>query len=109
MYPLKSDVYNFEALQDFYRQAGIPNTIRSDNVRSEQGEKWLQHCRDFCLRTEHTEPHHPHQNQPERQAEYLNRMVRKGALRRTNAPTSKYYWCAKWVKDVHKSTSLQKS
>ena len=106
VYPLKSEAYNYKALQDFCRQIGIPNTLRSDNAKSEQGGRWLQHCRDFCIRTEYTEPHHPQQNPAEQQAEHLNRMVRV-ALKMTNAPLTKYDWCAKWVKDVHNSTALK--
>ena len=70
VYPLKSEAYNYKALQDFCRQIGIPNTLRSDNAKSEQGGRWLQHCRDFCIKTEYTEPHHPHQNPAERQADH---------------------------------------
>ena len=29
------------------------------------------------------------------------------ALKMTNAPITKYDWCAKWVKDVHNSTALR--
>ena len=76
IYPLKSAAYNHEALQDSCKQIGIPNTIRSENSKSELGERWLKHCSDFCVQTEYTEPNHPHQNPVECQAEHLNRMVK---------------------------------
>ena len=37
VYPLKSEAYNYKALQDFCQQVGIPNTLQSDNAKSEQG------------------------------------------------------------------------
>ena len=107
VYPLKKESNNHEALQDYCRQIAIPNTLRSDNAKSEISHKWIKHCRDYCIKTEYTEPNHPQQNPAECRVSHLNRMVRQ-CLKAFNAPIGLYDWCVKWVKDVHNVSASHK-
>ena len=77
VYPLKKESNNHEALQDYCRQIAIPNTLRSDNAKSEISHKWIKHCRDYCIKTECTEPNYPQQNPAECRVSHLNRMARQ--------------------------------
>ena len=81
--------------------------MRSDNAKSEISHKWIKHCRDYCIKTEYTEPTHPQQNPAERRVSHLNRMVRQ-CLKAFNAPIGLYDWCVKWVKDVHNVSASHK-
>ena len=46
VHPLKKDSHSFVALQDFGRKVGLPNTIKTDNAKTEIGNKWTQWCRN---------------------------------------------------------------
>lgn len=62
VYPLKMEHHSIQELQDFTREVGIPNTLKSDNAQSEVSYEWAQHCRQQCIKTETSEPYHPWQN-----------------------------------------------
>ena len=55
---MKTEANNGEALQDFTRQIGVPNVLKTNNTQSELGYTWIKHCRDLCIETQTTEPHH---------------------------------------------------
>ena len=100
VYPLKTESHNGTALQDYTRKCGAPSVLKTDNAQSELGETWTKHCRDQCIGTETTEPHHPWQNPAENRIGSLSAMVRN-VLRIFKAPLSKHDWAQKWCCDVH--------
>ena len=100
VYPLKTESHNGTALQDYTRKCGAPSVLKTDNAQSELGETWTKHCRDQCIGTETTEPHHPWQNPAENRIGSLSAMVRN-VLRTFKAPLSKHDWAQKWCCDVH--------
>ena len=104
VYPLKTESHNGEALQDYTRKVGAPSTIKTDNAQSELGLTWTKHCRDQCINTETTEPHHPWQNPAESRIGSLSAMVRN-VLRTFKAPLSKHDWAQKYCCDVHNHTA----
>ncbi|MGH7954918.1 MAG: hypothetical protein ACREOZ_03065 [Gloeomargaritales cyanobacterium] len=103
-YPMKNESHNGVAIQDYTRQHGCPAIIKTDNAQSEIGLTWTNHCRQHCIGSEITQPHHPHQNKAERRIQDLNRMVRN-VLRQFKAPLGKHDWCQKYCCDVHNIAS----
>ena len=45
--PMKKESHSYIALQDFSRTVGIPNTIKTDNAKTETGERWTNWCRKY--------------------------------------------------------------
>ena len=107
VFPLKTESHNGIALQDYTRKCGAPSVLKTDNAQSELGNTWTQHCRDQCIASETTEPHHPWQNPSEHPIGSLSSMVRN-VLRTFNAPLSKHDWAQKWCCDVHNIAANRK-
>ena len=99
VYPLRTESHSGEALQDFSRQVGLAQSIKTDNAKTEVGRVWTQHCREHCINQLATEPHHPWQNKAERGIGDLERMVRR-CMRIFGAPANVHDWCQKWCADV---------
>ena len=49
-------------LQDLICEIGAPNFLINDNSKEQTSDAWLTICRQFCIATHTTEPHHPNQN-----------------------------------------------
>ena len=76
VYPLKSECQNGTALQDYTRNVGTPNILKSDNAQSQTTSTWMNHCRKHCIESRTTEPEHPWQNPCEKRIGYLGTMLR---------------------------------
>lgn len=74
--PLKSESHSFQALQDFTRYHSIMKTIKTDNAKTEIGEKQTDHCRKLCISQRFTELHSPWQNCAEHSTSDLSTKVR---------------------------------
>ena len=107
VHPLKTESHNFQALQDFSRRIGIPQGIKSDNAKSEVGQKWTDWCRQYCVDQSFTEPMSPWQNCAEQGIGDLGRMVAR-CMRAFNAPPSRHGWCQLWCKDVRNHLASRK-
>eukprot|EP00957_Ditylum_brightwellii_P197387 15038580-Ditylum_brightwellii.AAC.3 len=59
VYPLKTESHNVSALQDYFRDMGIPSVLKSDNAQSETGSKWTDFCHHQCIKEETTEQQSP--------------------------------------------------
>ena len=105
--PLRTESHSFTALQDFGRQVGIPNELKTDNAKTETGRKWTEWCRKFLVKTKFTEPHHPWQNYSEHGIGELSRMVKR-CMRVFNAPMSRHGWCQQWCCRVRNSLASRK-
>ena len=105
--PLKSESHSFTALEDFGREIGIPNTLKTDNAKTEVGRKWTDWCRKYLVSTKFTEPHHPWQNYSEQGIGELGRMVRR-CMRAFGAPMSRHGWCQLWCCRVRNCLASRK-
>ena len=106
-YLLKSESHNHTALQDFGRNIGIPAGIKSDNAKSETGQKWINWCRKYCVNQSFTEPKSPWQNFAEQGIGDLGRMVKR-CMRKFQVPLSRHGWCQLWCKDVRNHLASRK-
>ena len=107
VHPMKKESHSAEALQDFGRTVGIPHSIKTDNAKTEIGEKWKAWCRTYCVDSYYTEPHSPWQNLSENGIGDLGTMVKR-CLREFDAPLSRHGWCQKWCVDVRNHVSSRK-
>ena len=107
VYPLKTESHNRTALQDFGRTIRIPSGIKSDNAKSETGEKWTDWCRKYCVDQSFTEPKSPWQNYAEQGIGDLGRMVKR-CMRKFKVPLSRHGWCQLWCKDVRNHLASRK-
>ena len=73
--PLKSESASFMGIQDFTRKQGTPHNIKTDNARTETGEKWTEHCRRFHIGQKCAEPMFPWKNHAEHAIRDLSVMV----------------------------------
>ena len=105
--PLRTESHSFSALQDFGRQVGIPQELKTDNAKTETGKKWTDWCRKYLVKTKFTEPHHPWQNYSEHGIGELSKMVKR-CMRAFNAPMSRHGWCQLWCCRVRNSLASRK-
>ena len=107
VHPLRTESHNHIALQDFGRNIGIPNRIKTDNAKSEIGSKWVDWCCKYCVHQSYTKPKSPWQNYAEQGIGDLGRMVAR-CMRAFQAPLSRHGWCQLWCKDVHNHLASRK-
>ena len=67
-----------DALMDFFREIGVPLSIRRDNAKMQASQAWNDLMRRYCSKDEFTEPYNPQQNPAERRWSSL-----KNAMKRT--------------------------
>ena len=106
VYPLRTEADGPKAFEDFARFEGLPNAIRSDNSKMQRySKKLIDRLREWRVKNEFTEPHHPQQNPAELRAiRWLKRNIQVLRIR-TGAPESTWYWMAKYLVDIHNITS----
>ena len=106
IYPLKTESEGPTAFEDFARYEGLPAIIRSDNSKMQRySTRLLTRLREWRVAAEFTEPHHPQQNPAELRAiRWIKRSIQTLRIR-TGAPSSVWFWMAKYLVDVHNVTA----
>eukprot|EP00957_Ditylum_brightwellii_P023218 1752261-Ditylum_brightwellii.AAC.1 len=107
VYPLKTEIHNVSALQDYSRDVDIPSVLKSDNDQSETGTKWMEFCHHQCIKQETTELQSLWQNPAEPKIGQLNSMVKK-VMQEFHVPLSEHDWVQKWCVDVHNAAASRK-
>ena len=105
VYGMKSEFQFSQRYQDFIRENGIPHTLRRDNAKAEDNEAVKAINRDYIIKDEFTEPHHPHQNPVELR---MNRFIKKQSqiiMDRTGCPSNLWFRVAKYICDVYNHTA----
>ena len=105
--PMKTESHSHVALQDFGRQVGLPKCIKTDNAKTEIGNKWTDWCRTYMVKSKFTEPKHPWQNLSEQGIGDLARMVKR-CMRAFDAPLSRHGWCQLWCCKVRNCLASRK-
>ncbi len=77
-----------------------------DNSKMQRySKKLIERLREWRVKNEFTEPHHPQQNPAElRAVRWLKRNIQVLRIR-TGAPESVWFWMAKYLVDIHNITS----
>ena len=68
VYGIKSKGEYPRVYRDFIRDQGAPSALRRDNAKEEQSELVKDINREFMIKDQYTEPHHPQQNPVESSA-----------------------------------------
>jgi hypothetical protein len=89
----------------FIHEAGIPQTIITDNAREETKGDWQRTCRHHGVQQKQTVPHSPWQNRAEQAIRELKVAIRR-TLRRTRAPRRLWCYCGEWVAAIRRLTAL---
>ena len=101
IYGIKSKAEFPRVYRDFIRDQGAPSALRRDNAKEEQSELVKDINREFMIKDQYTEPHHPQQNPVESSAiRYLRNQVMI-VLDQTGAPDSLWYMAAQYIADIH--------
>eukprot|EP00957_Ditylum_brightwellii_P125704 9581674-Ditylum_brightwellii.AAC.1 len=82
---MKTENEGPDTFEDFIQDNGAPYMLRSDNAKMQTGVSLRKMLRKYNIRSENTEPHHPHQNPAERCIQDVRRMWTK-TIDRTGAP-----------------------
>jgi Reverse transcriptase (RNA-dependent DNA polymerase) len=106
IFSLRTESDGPKAFEDFARSEGLPNAIRSDNSKMQRySKKLIDRLREWRVKNEFTEPHHPQQNPAELRAiRWLKRNIQVLRMR-TGAPETVWFWMAKYLVDIHNITS----
>jgi hypothetical protein len=65
-YGLVSEGQGPDALLDFFRQEGVPISIRADNSKMQTSKLWNEYMRCYACKSQFIEPYNPQQNPAER-------------------------------------------
>lgn len=87
--------------RDFIRDQGAPSALRRDNAKEEQSKLVKDINREFMIKDQYTEPHHPQQNPVKSSAiRYIRNQVMI-VLDQTGAPDLLRYMAALYIADIH--------
>ena len=103
-YSLQKENQNSKALLDYIRKLGPPDTIVSDNAKSEVGKVWTDIMRDHMIKSRTSEPHNQHQNPSEAEWGRLGNMI-KNVLRQSCAPMELCNWTAMYCCQINNHVS----
>ena len=65
-YGMQNESQGPQALQDYFRQEGVPLSMIRDNAKMQSGKLWTEYLRRYWVKDQFTEPYHPNQNPFER-------------------------------------------
>ena len=85
-----------ETLQDFIKKWGAPDTLMSDNAKAQTSKVVKQILRDYGIKVNSTEPHHPNQNPAECRIQDI-KSASNIMMDRTNTPTELWYLSLQYV------------
>ena len=54
-----------DALLEFFREVGVPTSLRRDNSKMQYSQLWNSYLRKYIYADEFTEPYNPQQNPAE--------------------------------------------
>jgi hypothetical protein len=63
---MQTESHGPQALQDFFRQEGVPTTMIRDNAKMQASKIWQDYLRRYWVKDKFTEPYHENQNPFER-------------------------------------------
>ena len=87
---MKKERHSHGGYLDFIIYVGAPNTLLTDNAKTEIGKKWTKTSRQHAVAQKNLVPHNQHQNRAEPKVGLVkNRTIL--TLRKSRAPVD--FWC----------------
>ena len=105
VFPMKSKSDAHYALDDFFKDYGIPHTMVSDNAKELNEADFLRKCRRAQCTIQNTEPYIHNQMKADEAIRELRRMYTK-KMTETGAPKVVWDECLKWCALVRSHTAL---
>lgn len=103
-YGMNTESAGPEALLDFFRQEGVPISIRRDNSKMQTSYLWKQYMRRYNCRDEFIEPHNPQQNMAEKLIGELKEAMKKAYIDTGCSPKA-WYRLSSHIIDVKNHTA----
>ena len=85
-----------DTLQDFIRKWGAPDALLSDNAKTQISQNVKRILREYGIKNQQTEPHHPNQNPAERRIQDVKNLSNT-IMDRTNTPNELWYLALEYV------------
>ena len=104
-YPLKSKGLVGTALMSLVQDAGIPQTLVTDNAPEEIGGDFEAICHRFHIKQKQTVPYSPWSNLAEASIREMKVGIRR-AMRRSRAPKRLWCYCGEWIAAIRRLTAL---
>ena len=103
-YGMNSEKNGPYALLDFFRQEGVPISIRRDNSKMQTSYLWTQYMRRYNCKDEFVEPYNPQQNPAERMIGELKQAIQKAFID-TGCHPKAWYRLVSHIIDVKNHTA----
>ena len=87
---MRRESQSHSAYQDFLRKVGAPDTLLTDNAKTQIGQKWTETSRSCVVKQIFTVPHNQQQNNSERSIRDIKHRTVQ-TLRTSKAPST--FWC----------------
>ena len=88
-----------QTLLRFIRFRGAMSCLRNDNSKMQTSNAWNDILDQYSIKSETTEPHHPHQNQVERRIQVVKNKSR-ALMDYTGCPPQLWLYCVYYVCDL---------
>ena len=105
IYGMNSESAGPETLKDFFREIGVPLSIRRDNSKMQCSEAWNTIMRKCNSQDKFTEPYNPQQNPAERKIGHLKNAMKR-VFNDTNCAPQAWFCHACHCEDVFNHTTL---
>ena len=104
-YGLKSEAEGVQALQDFFRQEGVPKAIIRDNSKMQTGKDWSKIMREYGCKDKFIEPHNPQQSPCERDGIRTHKNLLEKMLILTGCDKRAWFKLTKYIEDIRNRTA----
>jgi hypothetical protein len=105
-YGLVSEASGPQALLDFFREIGVPISIRRDNSKMQTSQAWNDLMRLYNSSDKFIEPHNPQQNPAERSIGTLKNAMKR-AMAETGCDPKAWYRLACHIADICNHTAYK--
>jgi hypothetical protein len=103
-YGLVSESQGPDALLDFFRNIGVPLSMRRDNAKMQASQAWQDIMRKYNCKDEFTEPYNPQQNPAERRIGMIKNTMKR-IMSETNCDPKAWFRLAEHVIDIKNHTA----
>ena len=100
-YGMQTESNGPDALLDFFREIGVPISIRRDNSCMQTSYLWKQYMRRYNCKDKFIEPHNPQQNPAERNIGELKEAIKRAYID-TGCDPRAWYKLVSHIIDVKK-------
>ena len=95
-----------DALLEFFREIGVPTSLRRDNSKMQCSQLWNSYLRKYNCADEFTEPYNPQQNPAERRIGVIKNAMKKTFID-TGCDPRAWYRLAYHIVDVQNHTAYE--